>query len=63
MDLIVWDDSSKNKSNELDMKQYKTKHTLDIMEGRFILKTKENKEEGKFDKFIRLQKFKKNKEE
>lgn len=62
MDLIVWDDSAKNNSNELDIKQYKTKHSLDVMNGRFILKTKENKDE-KYQKFLRLQKFKKNKEE
>ncbi len=62
MELIVWDDSSKNNYNGLDIKQYKTKHSLDVMNGRFILKTKENKDE-KYQKFLRLQKFKKNKEE
>ncbi len=63
MDLLVWDDSLKNNTNKLDIKQYKTKHSLDVMTERFILKTKENIEEEKFDKFIRLQKLRKNKEE
>jgi len=63
MDLIVWDDSLKKKSNELDMKQYKTKHSFDVMDERFKLKIKENKEDEKYQKFLRLQQFKKNKEE
>ena len=63
MDLIVWDDSLEKNSNELDMKQYKTKHSFDVMNERFILKTKENIEEEKYNKFLRLQKLRKNKEE
>ena len=63
MDLLVWNDSSKKKSNELDMKQYKTKHSFDVMDERFKLKIKENKEDEKYQKFLRLQKLRKNKEE
>ncbi|MHA1718929.1 MAG: hypothetical protein ACTSWX_15890 [Promethearchaeota archaeon] len=60
MDLLVWDDSTQKNFKEMNMNQYKTKHSLDVMNERFILKTKGNKEEETFDKFIRLQKFKKN---
>jgi len=63
MDLLVWNDSEQKNLKNLDMKQYKTNHSLDIMEGRFILKTKENIESEKFNKFLRLQKLKKIKEE
>ena len=62
IDLIVWDDSLNDNINELDMKQYKTKHSLDVMNDRFILKikeSKENKDEEKYNKFLRLQKFRK----
>ena len=45
------------------MNQYKTNHSLDVMDGRFILKINENIEDEKFNKFLRLQKLKKNKEE
>jgi len=45
MDLIVWDDSLRKNSNELDIKQYKTQHSLDVMNERFILKNKKKKEE------------------
>lgn len=63
MDLLVWNDSEQKNLKNLDMNQYKTNHSLDIMDGRFILKIKEDIENEKFNKFIRLQKLKKIKEE
>ena len=63
MDLLVWTDSEQKNLNELDMNQYKTKHSFDVMNERFVLKINKNTEEEEYQKFLRLQKLKKNKEE